>query len=936
MTIKAYTCACPRLNRWWLFAITVFLASVWLGGIAVLSQGIPAQGIALPPCRSPGEIVEVDIGTGLNTPPPGSDPHWQLVAAPPSATGTFPAYSTAPFPGWVAPPSGVHWIQRLPSATPQPDAGGNYTYRLQFTLNPALYSSIAIVGRYSADNTATVALNGLPVSACSGPSGNDCFKGWQALNVTSGFVSGVNVLDITVSNHANVTGLIVEAKLRATCSACATPPACLVAWYPLDEQPGATTIADVAPGFNNAGTPYDANGGATSVSAAPGGPPAGPVLVTAPPLSLPSGMVGSALYFYGPYIGVPNHPDLNFGAGPFSMDAWVYYMPLSPVPPGSGPFIAPIVDKYDPATNRGYALFLYIDTTGTHLRFRTWDGVNAAVAGFPIAIPPLTWFHVAVVVHRPGPGVAIYINGAPAVTGAPVAPGSLDNTVPLWVGKSRLHGLLNAGFREIALDELEIFNCAITAQEVQSIFAAGPAGKCREPRPTDAPTADLGDAPDSTNTLGLVMTTYAPPVTARFPTVFASSPPGPKHLQPKGLAWLGKDVSFEDEADLPPDADGVTNIDPSANSADRDKFDDGVVLPVLIPLCGQTQFTYTVTSTAMARLYVNVWFDFNRDGDWDDGVQKCPLGPAVTGSFTEWAVQNEVITVVPGLNTFTTPPFGAANPTRGSEMWMRITLTDTPIGPAQGADGTGPATGYTYGETEDYLLRLAYTEICGVKFHDLNGNGVQDPGEPGLPGWVIEVKGPHGNLVGYAVTDATGRYCIVVPAPGTYTVSEQQQPGWTPTTPPSVTVAVPPAVTNVNFGNRRAEPVGRCDLAITKVADPPTVGSGQQVTYTITVTNVGTAACPGPTTVTETVPAGLVLVSAGGFGWLCLGNVCTYLLPIPAGGSVSVAYTFNVTAPAGTVIENCATVANANDANLANNRACAAIRVARTGGPGTP
>jgi len=448
-------------------------------------------------------------------------------------------------------------------------------------------------------------------------------------------------------------------------------------------------------------------------------------------------------------------------------------------------------------------------------------------------------------------------------------------------------------------------------------------------------TADLGDAPDSTNHINKPMTAYTG-VLAKFPTVFDPAtglPQGPKHLQPKGLAWLGKDVSFEDEADLLPDADGVTNIDPGANVADRDKYDDGVLLPIAIPfVCGQTQFQYTVTSTAAAKLYVNVWIDFNRDGDWDDPIQKCPLGPATTGSFTEWAVQNELITVPgPGTYTFTTPPFGAANLTKGSEMWMRITLTDQPIAPVHGADGSGPTTGYKYGETEDYLLRLEYGEICGVKFHDLNGNGKQDPGEPGLSDWVIEVKDAHGNIMGYAVTDANGKYCIVVPSPGTYTITEQVQPGWTPTTPTTQTVTVAPGQTvGVLFGNREA-PVGRCDLAIRKDVRPNPVPSGGQVTVTLTVSNVGTAPCAGPTTLTETIPTGLSLVSVSGTGWTCLailGNViCTYPGTIPAGGSTSITLVFTVTAKHGTRIENCATLSNANDTNPANNRDCAVITV---------
>jgi uncharacterized repeat protein (TIGR01451 family) len=118
----------------------------------------------------------------------------------------------------------------------------------------------------------------------------------------------------------------------------------------------------------------------------------------------------------------------------------------------------------------------------------------------------------------------------------------------------------------------------------------------------------------------------------------------------------------------------------------------------------------------------------------------------------------------------------------------------------------------------------------------------------------------------------------------------------------------------------------KCDLAIKKEVKPSPLVSGQPATVTITVTNVGNAPCPGPTTVTETVPPGLTLVSASGPGWSCIGPICTYPLPIPVNGSVSVTYTFNVTAPPGTAITNCATVSNPNDplnpSNPGNNQSC--------------
>lgn len=107
-------------------------------------------------------------------------------------------------------------------------------------------------------------------------------------------------------------------------------------------------------------------------------------------------------------------------------------------------------------------------------------------------------------------------------------------------------------------------------------------------------------------------------------------------------------------------------------------------------------------------------------------------------------------------------------------------------------------------------------EICGIKFNDLNGNGVKDPGEPGLPGWTINITSPGGPPV---TTGANGQYCFIVPLPGTYTVSEAPQPGWTPTTPATQTVTVPPAPTNINFGNKKGVPSSKAEICVTKFND---------------------------------------------------------------------------------------------------------------------
>jgi uncharacterized repeat protein (TIGR01451 family)/fimbrial isopeptide formation D2 family protein len=219
--------------------------------------------------------------------------------------------------------------------------------------------------------------------------------------------------------------------------------------------------------------------------------------------------------------------------------------------------------------------------------------------------------------------------------------------------------------------------------------------------------------------------------------------------------------------------------------------------------------------------------------------------------------------------------------------------------------------------------------ISGLKFNDLNGNGVQDLLEPGIAGWTIKITDSSG-VTQTTTTDAAGNYSFTVPAPGTYTVAEVLQSGWAQTAPftgtYSVTVSPGQIITNQNFGNRKQP---GCDLQITKEVKPNPLVSGQPATATITVQNVGTGPCHGPTQVTESLPSGLTLVSASVPGGSCvlLTGVCNYAPAIPPGGSVVFTYVFNVTAQPGTVIKNCATLKNASDSNQANDKACVPVKV---------
>jgi len=67
--------------------------------------------------------------------------------------------------------------------------------------------------------------------------------------------------------------------------------------------------------------------------------------------------------------------------------------------------------------------------------------------------------------------------------------------------------------------------------------------------------------------------------------------------------------------------------------------------------------------------------------------------------------------------------------------------------------------------------------IVGQKFHDLNCNGRIDAGEPPLSGWRITAQGD--SITYSTFTDTTGWYYFNVP-PGTYVLSEEVRPGFSP------------------------------------------------------------------------------------------------------------------------------------------------------------
>jgi hypothetical protein len=125
--------------------------------------------------------------------------------------------------------------------------------------------------------------------------------------------------------------------------------------------------------------------------------------------------------------------------------------------------------------------------------------------------------------------------------------------------------------------------------------------------------------------------------------------------------------------------------------------------------------------------------------------------------------------------------------------------------------------------------------ICGLKFHDLNENGVLDKDELGLENWTFTLTNIGDcKIIDYATTDANGYFCFEDIPAGNYSIDEVLQEGWYNTTPAHQSIIIEDSSAMLFFGNAQEkekwdkssiEVVGECDspnavFTITNTGDP--------------------------------------------------------------------------------------------------------------------
>jgi hypothetical protein len=196
------------------------------------------------------------------------------------------------------------------------------------------------------------------------------------------------------------------------------------------------------------------------------------------------GEVGSGFAFDGinGQVIIPNCPTLNFGSNQnFSVEAWIQ----AQATPGNYVGVAEIVSKaYTPDSSQsvGWSLFLNQGNLGFLMSQAPMTGFNSSIWASPGPnLQDGLFHHVGVTVDRTSSsGGKLYVDGVLIMTFDPTQEsGDLSTTGPLFIG-CHDNPAINSNFKGI-IDEVSVYNRALTSNEITAINLTGVAGKAIEP-----------------------------------------------------------------------------------------------------------------------------------------------------------------------------------------------------------------------------------------------------------------------------------------------------------------------------------------------------------------------------------------------------------------------------------------------------------------------
>ena len=260
------------------------------------------------------------------------------------------------------------------------------------------------------------------------------------------------------------------------------------------------------------------------------------------------------------------------------------------------------------------------------------------------------------------------------------------------------------------------------------------------------------------------------------------------------------------------------------------------------------------------------------------------------------------------------PTDNTSSSTTGVTASADLAITKTgPANVLSGSTVTYTLSVTNNGPSDAATLTVTDTLPAGITFVSANGTG-----------WACS------NVGNVSVTCTRAALAAGVAAPPITVVVTAPAANGTITNVADVTAATPDPDPTNNTSSLDTAVGPAADVSLTKTG-PATAAPGSTVTYQLTVANAGPSDATA-VSVTDTLPAGIVFVSATGTGWACTstGNIsvtCTRAT-IVAGATAPVV-TVAVTAPmhAATLVDT-ATVSNAVlDPDLSNNTGTASTTV---------
>ncbi|MBI3849394.1 MAG: immunoglobulin domain-containing protein [Verrucomicrobia bacterium] len=200
-----------------------------------------------------------------------------------------------------------------------------------------------------------------------------------------------------------------------------------------------------------------------------------------------TGKVGAAFRFFSGsfgfgltnYLFVPPSADLNLGAGDgLSIEGWIR--------PDSVSGVRPLLEWNDSHGSIGAGLAM----NGSALEAYLTDTNTTPIRRIVLRSPPgiigtSVWQHVALTFDKVAGLTSVYLNGVP-VTQTNI--GSLEPLTrsPVYLAY-RPSGTSARSLYSGGLDEMTLYQRALSATEIQAIVAADEAGKCVPPPPTCVP-----------------------------------------------------------------------------------------------------------------------------------------------------------------------------------------------------------------------------------------------------------------------------------------------------------------------------------------------------------------------------------------------------------------------------------------------------------------